>query len=164
MTAFTMQWSPVYGSTVNHMKKLIAKGKCDGKYGWPFASHKQANVGDDLYFRRSGDDRPGIVMRCRITGVIPQTEGCIPLVQFTVETAADLDGPPLISDAELYRIDAKHDWDNLNPGVRVRSVATEGTLSAMTGGPVVVKVEQPEGVHIQVVPVKPRRGIICGRR
>jgi hypothetical protein len=86
-------------------------------------------VGDEIFIRRSGLDRPGIVLRGRITGFTKPMPTCTNgkqlglYVQFQIEQLADRDRPPLVSDAKLLEIDADQSWRNQSSGISINPEA-----------------------------------------
>jgi hypothetical protein len=122
-----MQWNPTeYPAKTAY--KWFAKGH-DSR--WSFASYRSARIGDEVYLRRSGKDRPGIVLRGTITRFTKPMEtwkgGAIrPAVAFNINALAGINDEPLIGDAELLKIPGQ-DWRNESSGIGIKP----GPLAAL---------------------------------
>jgi hypothetical protein len=117
MPSFLVQWNPA---------------KCLGPYrefenghcvAWRFAAHKASKIGDEVFMRRSGSERLGIVQG-RITGFTKPMQTrwgsrVSPMVQFVVDKIADEDGDPLASDDDLFAIDDSQQWRSQSSGVSI---------------------------------------------
>jgi len=104
MTAYLLQWNPI-----EYLPRHVRRNFKQGKFTWSFASYRSAKIGDKIFLRRSGKNRPGIVTVGTIVGFTEPTESWYgsterPAVIVKLDVAADVDGQPLVSDEVLLAI------------------------------------------------------------
>jgi len=146
MASFLAQWNP---DRCDGYAAFAAGSIGDADGGWSFAAHKAAKIGDDIYLRRSGADRPGIVLRGRISGFskpTPSFEGqrVSPRVCFDIEQLAHEDSLPLVSDAKLFEIDPDQAWRSQSSGISIRP-ETAAKLHRLVAPPVADRLEAALG-------------------
>jgi hypothetical protein len=164
--AYLLQWNPEVWST-SEFKKMIAEGwNWEDGDGWAFGSYKAAKLGDLVFIRRSGADRPGIVGFGRITKIIPPKSKTArdAVVHFTLDKVGNLDGKPLLTQAELDQIDADQHWNNQTSGIGLNDNAAL-KLSVLLDAPVTIRIDVPQGIRVKIngntvhAPHKVRRGV-----
>ena len=118
MSSFLVQWNP---AKCLGPYREFANGHCAA---WRFAAHKASKIGDEVFMRRSGSERLGIVVQGRITGFTEPMQTrwgsrVSPMVQFVVDKIADEDGDPLASDDDLFAIDDSQQWRSQSSGISI---------------------------------------------